>query len=78
MHAFLMWIVQFILKYLFGLAKDEVRGMIAEKLSKKADVSNAEVAVEELRKPQDESKPVAEREKNEEDAFTRFRNRLRK
>lgn len=74
----LMWLVKFILEYLLGYAKDEIKAIVKEKQAVKADEQTAADAVSEIQKPHDPSLPVAERERLEENAFDRFRSKLRR
>lgn len=76
LKAILAWLAKNILTIIIEeLRKEWLRDM-NEKLAEEAVNKKVKEAVADVRKPLDPSKSVAEREKDEEDKFDRFRERL--
>lgn len=65
-----------LLPEIYAILKKEWQKDMEETLAKKKVEQNAQEAVAEVRKPLDPTKSVKEREKDEEDKFDRFRDRL--
>lgn len=74
--SFLLSIAKMILEYYLGKADDRVRAIFKEKQEKAKDEKHVKEAVDEVRRPLDPTKSIAEREKDEEDKFDRFRDKL--
>lgn len=70
------FIIKILAEIFFNKTKESVESWLEEKRAKAADDKTAKEAVEEVRRPIDPTKTKEQRDKDAEDAFDRFHDRL--